>query len=40
MAWIYLDDHFPDHPKIVLAGGDGAWLFVCGLGYCKRFATE
>lgn len=36
MAWVYLDDHFPDHPKIALAGGDAAWLFVCGLAYTRR----
>lgn len=40
MAWVYLDDQFFDHPKVVLAGGDAAWLFVCGLGYCRRYATE
>lgn len=40
MAWVYLDDQFPDHPKIVLAGGDAGWLWVCGLAYVRRFATE
>lgn len=40
MAWIYLDDQFPDHPKIVEAGGDAAWLFVCGLAYCRRHGTD
>jgi hypothetical protein len=39
MAWVYLDDHFPDHPKVVAAGGDAGWLFVCGLAYIKRYAT-
>lgn len=39
MAWVYLDDQFPDHPKVVLAGGDAAWLFVCGLAYCRRYST-
>ena len=40
MSWVYLDDQFPDHPKVVQAGGDAAWLFVCGLAYCKRYGTE
>jgi hypothetical protein len=40
MAWVYLDDQFPDHPKIAAAGGDAGWLFVCGLAYVKRYATE
>lgn len=39
MAWVYLDDQFPDHPKVVAAGDAAAWLFVCGLAYCKRYAT-
>lgn len=39
MPWVHLDDQFPDHPKVVSAGGDAAWLFVCGLAYCKRFNT-
>ena len=40
MAWLYLDDQLPDHPKIVQAGGDAAWLFVCGLAYCRRYDTD
>lgn len=40
MAWLYLDDQFPDHPKVVAAGGDAAWLFVCGLAYCRRYNTD
>lgn len=40
MAWVYLDDQFPDHPKVALAGGDAGWLFVCGLAYVKRYGTE
>lgn len=40
MPWVYLDDHFPDHPKVAAAGGDAAWLFVCGLAYSKRYATD
>lgn len=40
MAWVYIDDGFFDHPKVARAGGDAAWLYVCGLGYCKRYGTE
>lgn len=40
MAWVYLDDQFPDHPKVAAAGGDAAWLFICGLAYCRRYGTE
>lgn len=40
MAWVYLDDQFPDHPKIVLAGGDAGWLWACGLAYVRRYNTD
>lgn len=40
MAWVRLDDGFPDHPKIDAAGGDAAWLHVCGIAYCARNLTD
>jgi hypothetical protein len=40
MPWVRLDDGFPEHPKIVTAGGDAAWLHVCALGYCNRNLTD
>jgi hypothetical protein len=40
MPWVYLDDHFPEHPKTTAAGGDAAWLFVCALAYCNRRLTH
>ena len=40
MAYIKLDDRFPDHPKIVQAGPDAAYLYVCGLCYCNRYLTD
>jgi hypothetical protein len=40
MAWVLLDDNFPSHPKVVQAGNAAAFLFVCGLCYCRRFHTE
>lgn len=36
MTWVKLDDTFPEHPKVVTAGGDAAWLHVCALAYCNR----
>lgn len=37
---VWLDYLFPDHPKVVAAGGDAAWLYVCGLCYCGRHLTD
>jgi hypothetical protein len=39
MAWALIDDDFPNHPKVVQAGTDAAWLFVCGLCYCRKYHT-
>lgn len=36
MTWTYLDDGFPEHPKVIAAGGDAAWLFVAGLCWSRR----
>lgn len=36
MGWVYLDDHFPEHPKVLAAGDAAAWLYVCGLAYANR----
>jgi len=40
MAWIRLDDNAPHHRKVLAAGDVGAWLWVCGLAYCQRHATD
>jgi hypothetical protein len=40
LTWIRLDDQFPDHPKVVLAGPQAAWLYVAGLCYCSRHLTD
>jgi len=40
MAWVKIDDHFPDHPKVVSAGPLAAWLYVAGLCYCNRLLTD
>ena len=39
MGWVYLDDHFDEHHKVLAAGELhplDPWLFVCGLTYCRR----
>lgn len=36
MGMVYLDDRFPEHPKVIAAGDAAAWMFVCGLGYAAR----
>lgn len=36
MGWVYLDDRFPEHPKVIAAGDAAAWMFVCALGYTSR----
>jgi hypothetical protein len=40
MAWVRLDDAFPEHPKVIEVGGDAAWLHVCALAYCNRNLTD
>ena len=45
---VYLDETFPDHPKILRAAeicgpgsyGDVIALFVCGLCYARHYATD
>lgn len=40
MAWVYLDENFPEHPKVLEAGDQAAWLFVAGLCWCRRYGSE
>lgn len=40
MAWVKLDDHFDEHPKIARLDNDALALFVCGLAYCNRNLTD
>lgn len=39
MAWVKLDDSFPDHWKVVEAGEDAAWLYVAALCYANKHNT-
>ena len=40
MTWANIDDLFPEHPKVLNAGGDAAWLYICGLCFVNRNLTE
>lgn len=40
MAWFRLDDTFPEHPKVLTAGPEAAWLLVCSIGYANRNLTD
>lgn len=40
MVWVRLADDFTDHPKIVQAGPLAGWLYVCGLAYANKYATD
>lgn len=40
MGWALLDDNFPFHPKVLEAGPVAAYLFVCGLCYCRKYRTS
>jgi hypothetical protein len=40
MTWVKLDDHFPEHPKVLKAGPMAAWLYVSGLTYASRYLTD
>ena len=43
MPWVYLDDHFDEHAKVLAAREihrDAPWLFVAGLCYNRRAATD
>lgn len=43
MAWVYLDDHWDEHPKFLAAyelDPQSVTLFIAGLAYCRRNATK
>lgn len=40
MSWFRLDDQFPAHPKVMRAGPEAAWLYVCGGCYCAEYLTD
>jgi hypothetical protein len=43
VGWVYIDDHFDEHPKVIEARDfhkDAPWLFVAALCYCRRSNTN
>lgn len=40
MAWVKLDDHFDENPKIAKVGPVGIAFYVVGLAYCNRNLTD
>lgn len=40
MVWVRIDDEACDHPKLVEAGPEAAWLWLRGLAYCNRYTTN
>lgn len=36
MSWVKIDDGAPDNPKLLKAGAEACWLWVCALAYCNR----
>lgn len=40
MAWVRLDDQFPDHPKLATCGPVAGWVYVSGLCYAARYLTD
>ena len=40
MAWLRIDDRVRTHPKIAEAGPAAAWLWFCGICYCREHLTD
>jgi hypothetical protein len=40
VTWVRVDDNAPLHPKLLEAGPEAAWLWVCGLAHCNRSTTD
>ena len=40
MAWIKIDDSFPDHPKIVELSDKAFRVHISGLCYCGKYLTD
>jgi hypothetical protein len=36
VSWARIDDRANEHPKLLKAGAEAAWFWVCGLLYCNR----
>lgn len=40
MAWVRIDDHFDEHPKLAAIGPLGWGVWLAGLAYCNRNLTD
>lgn len=40
MAWLRIDDTVPEHRKMLEAGPDACWLWLCGIAYAQRQLTD
>ena len=40
MAWLKIDDRVRTHPKIAKAGPSAAWLWFCGICYCREHLSD
>jgi hypothetical protein len=40
MAWLRIDDRVRTHPKIASAGPTAAWVWFCGVCYCREHLTD
>jgi hypothetical protein len=40
MAWVRIDDHFDEHPKLARVGPLGWGVWLAGLAYCNRNLTD
>jgi hypothetical protein len=40
MTWAVFDDKFYQHPKVLTAGRDAAWLWAAAIGYCNAHLTD
>lgn len=40
MAYVQLDDQIAQHPKVLAAGAEAAWLWACAIAYCNRQLTD
>jgi hypothetical protein len=40
VAWLRIDDRVRTHPKIAEAGPAAAWLWFCGICYCREHLTD
>ena len=40
MSYVQLDDQIANHPKILKAGPEAAWLWACAIAYCQNHLTD